>query len=276
MPSRDREERAAPRRRAREEYADEDSYYEEERPRRRRRKFSILGFFGLSSSMVVLVLIVVLTCLGLAVLSGLTDFIGDPLNNALEIFGFDKNAEPKEVDSKVIILGIREMSVLQTASGDLEIEKEVVDTGAAPDAHLTMRYVGSVNVGIDMSLINDQSVVVNPDNSLIVTLPPIQILDCALRQPDVISKECTGIPLVQDCGDIYEKLQDKAYDRSMEELLRRAQENEIVTTSGQPLYEVAYNNAETTIYNFLQTLGFTQVQFQRSTEQLPPSSTCYP
>lgn len=242
-----------------------------------RRGCNILGllFGGLSPAMMLVVLIA-----GIIVLIGFASFFSDPVDSVLGLFGFERDSEAEEVDSRIIMLGIREMALLQTASGDIHITKEVIDAGAAPDARLRMAYVGSVNVGIDLERLTEENVVVNADNSLTITLPPIQILECALRQPEIVSMSCTDIPFVQDCDDIRTKLQDAAYERSMNELREQAQQNEIFTSDGQRLLDVAYDGVEEAVYNLVVTLDDglddVRVQFVRNPEQLPPGETCFP
>ncbi|MBN1681578.1 MAG: DUF4230 domain-containing protein [Anaerolineae bacterium] len=229
------------------------------------------------ASLPMLVIAVVLAFVMMVITLKAFDFLRDPLDNFLAVFGFDEDAEPEVVDTQVIILGIRDMSVLQTASGEVQITKEVVDTGAAPDARLKMSYIGSVGVGIDLSLFDETDVVVNADGHLTITLPPVQILDCALRNPEVVSSSCTDIPFVQDCDDIRTDLQDAAYDRSLDELREKALEHEIQTINGDDLFDVAYHNAEDSIADLIKALGYdVAFEFQRSTEQVPPSENCFP
>ena len=235
------------------------------------------GYCALFGGLSLLTMVLVFAFLTVVMVIGVVGFLSDPLDNFLGVFGFEKNSTPQEVDSQVIILGIREMALLQTASGDTQITKEVIDSGAAPDARLRMSYIGSVNVGIDLELLADDDITVNPDGSLTVQLPPIQILDCALRQPTVVSSSCTDIPLVQDCDKIRTALQDAAYVRALDELRTLAQDNEIQTLNGQGVLDVAYEKAEDAIHNLIVRLnGDVRVQFVRSAEQLPPGATCFP
>ena len=76
--------------------------------------------------MSLLVLTLVFAFLTVVMIVDATEFLRDPLGNFLEVFGFESNTTPQEVDSRTVVLGIREMALLQTASGDIEITKTVV------------------------------------------------------------------------------------------------------------------------------------------------------
>jgi hypothetical protein len=193
-------------------------------------------------------------------------FARDPIDNALGLFGFEKNSTPVVMDSRTIVLGIQKMAVLQTASGDIQITKTVVDTGAAPDAELRVSYIGHVTAGIDLSRVGEQDIIAGSDDRLTVTLPSAQLTGCYLGKPDIVSWNCTGIPFVQDCGKINERLQDEAYKRAIEELSE--------TASDLKLLDLANQEAESRIYYLLKSLGYPQVSFNRSTEVLPPSDSC--
>jgi hypothetical protein len=215
-----------------------------------------------------LVIVVLVACVAMLLTLQISDFLHSPLDSVLEIFGFEKNSKPTVADSRTIVRGIQKMAVLQTVSGDIEVIKTVVDTGPAPDAELKVSYIGHVTAGIDLSLVTEQSIVFQPDGSLMITLPPAQLTGCYLGKGDVLSRSCVDIPLWQDCGSIIDRLQNEAYNRSLDELRDTANEMDLVS--------LAYTEAESRIYDLLKNLGHQQVSFQRSAESLPPSSTCYP
>lgn len=238
---------------------------EESEPRRR----GCWGTCALFGGMSLLVMTLVLALLIVAMVVDLADFLGDPVDNFLAVFGIEKDSTPVEVDSRTIVLGIQDLAVLQTVSSDIQITKQVVDTGAAPDAELRMTYIGEVTAGIDLSAITEADVVINPDGSTMITLPPTQITGCSLRNPQIERSSCTDIPLgVQDCDSVLKRLQEEAYDRATEELLETATELDLL--------DLAQANAETAVYGLLQNFGYEQVQFQHSDAVLPPDDSCIP
>jgi len=193
-------------------------------------------------------------------------FARDPINNILSLFGFEKHSTPVVVDSRTIVLGIQKMAVLETASGDIQITKTVVDTGAAPDAELRVGYIGHVTAGIDLSRVREQDIVADSNGHVMIMLPPAQLTGCYLGKPYIVSWSCTGIPFVQNCGEINERLQDEAYKRAIEELSETAYDLRLL--------DLANQEAESRIYNLLKSLGYSQVSFNRSSEVLPPSDSC--
>ncbi len=221
-------------------------------------------FGGLS----LLVMTLVVACMALVMTVQIAGFLRDPLDNFLAIFGFEKNTTPVVVDNRTIVLGIREMALLQTATGDIQIVKTVVDTGPAPDAELKVSFIGYVTAGIDLARVTEQNIIFQPDGSLTVILPPAQLTGCYLGKPDVLSRKCTDIPVVQDCGEIVQALHDEAYDRAIDELRDTAYELDLLNLS--------YQEAEARVYDLLKSLGYDQVTFQLSGEELPPSETCFP
>ncbi len=98
--------------------------------------------------------------------------VTNPLDEFLGVFGFDRDAEPEVVDSRTIVLSIQEMAVLETVKSGILITKTVVDSSAAPDAEMQISYVGTVKAGVDLSLVGEEDVIVNADDSLTITLPP--------------------------------------------------------------------------------------------------------
>ncbi|MBI5961601.1 MAG: DUF4230 domain-containing protein [Chloroflexi bacterium] len=225
------------------------------------------GMCALFAGLILLVMTVVIGCMAVIMTLQFADFMRDPLDNFLAIFGFEDDSTPVVVDSRTIVLGIQEMAVLQTATGDIQVIKTVVDTGAAPDAELEISYIGSVTAGIDLSLVAEENVLVLPDGSITITLPSAQLTGCYLGKPDILTRRCTDIPVVQDCGKIIARLQDDAYDRAINDLRETAYEIDLLS--------LAYQEAETRIYDLVKSLGHEQITFQRSLEPLPDSATCF-
>lgn len=249
---------------------------DDRRPRRRKRRAAPLpparrgcwGTCALFGGLSLLVITLVVACMALVMTVQIASFLRDPLDNFLAIFGFESDSTPVVVDNRTIVLGIRDMALLQTTTGDIQITKTVVDTGPAPDAELKVSYIGHVTAGIDLAQVTEQSLVFAPDGSLTVFLPPAQLTGCYLGKPDVLSRQCTDIPLAQDCGKIIQRLHDEAYDRAIDELRDTAYELDLLTLS--------YQEAEARVYDLLRSLGYEQVTFELSGEELPPSDTCFP
>lgn len=243
------------------------------RESRKRRRSLLPLTVGLPRScamfgwLLLLVFGAVVICMALVMTFEFASFLRDPLDNFLAVFGFDADSEPEVVDSTTIVLGIQEMALLQTASGDLLISKTVVDTGAAPDAEITVSYIGHVTAGVDLALVTTDNILTDESGTLTIILPPAQLTGCYLGKPDIVQRNCTDIPLVQDCGKIVESLQDEAYDRALEELRETAYELNLL--------ELAYQEAESRIFDLLKNLGHTDVTFQLSDDILPPSDTCF-
>jgi hypothetical protein len=246
-------------------------------PKRRKRRRpppppqqrGCLGTCALFAGLSVLVLTVAIACAFLAFMLDVADFVGDPIGNFLAVFGYEEDAEPEEVDSRTIVLDIRQMALLETTSSNIQITKTVRDTKWVPDAEMTVSYIGYVTVGIDLALIDEQDVVPNEDGMITITLPPAQITNCSLGKPAILHDECTHIWRVQDCGDIRRDLQDKAYDRSLDELRETAYEMDLI--------ELAYQEAEAQIAALFGTVyPDQQLIFVPSDEVVPAPASCFP
>jgi len=248
-----------------------EEYEDEERPRRSRRRREpsprrpgCLGTLALLNSCSQMAVLLVFGGVILVVVLLLARFARDPIDNVLGLFGFEKNSTPVVVDSRTIVLGIQKMAVLQTASGDIQITKTVVDTGTAPDSELRVSYIGHVTAGIDLSRVGEQDIIADSNGHVTVMLPPAQLTGCYLGNPDILSRSC--VPVFNDCGKAIQRLQDAAYKRAIEELRQ--------TASDLKLLDLANQEAESRVNALLSSLGYTQVSFNRSTQELPPSDSC--
>jgi hypothetical protein len=267
LPQLDQSDRAS-------ELNDRDRADRPPRPRKRRRRRpppprrgcmeTCAMFAGLS----MLAIALVIGCMFLAVTVQFLDFMRDPLDNFLEVFGFDQDAEPEVVESTTIILSIQQdLAFLETTRENILVSKDAIDRGAAPDAKITVNYIGRVTAGIDLNLITPEDVVQNPDGSLTITLPPAQITGCYLGKPEVVSRECTDIPLIQDCAKIVDGMVDNTYDRAILDLLEAADESDLL--------ETAYLEAEDRVASLIDSLGYgVTVEFVRSAEEIPLDDTC--
>ena len=242
-------------------------------PRRKRRPprpprrgcWSTCAFFAGAS---LLVLTLVVTCMALVVTLRLVDFVGDPVNNLLSVFGLDKNAEPVVLDSRALVLDIQKLSLLETVRSGILITKTVVDAGAAPDAEMSISFLGTVKAGVDLAQMGGDDIAISTDGVLTVILPPAQITHCDLGKPEVHSWDCRGWAGLQDCGGRFRRMQSEAYDRAMNDLLE--------TAATLNLLELATQNAQATLYDLLLKLGYEQVIFQTSTALVSPDASCSP
>ncbi len=216
----------------------------------------------------VLVLTLVVACMALIMTLQVADFLGDPANNFLAVFGFEKNATPVVTDSRTIVLSVRELALLETVQSGVVITKTVVDSGAAPDAELQISYTGTIKAGIDLATIGEDDVTTTPDGAVRLVLPPLRITYCDLGKPEVHTWTCRGWAGLQDCSSRYERMQSEAYNRAMSDLLEAAETMDLLGLARQ--------NAEATLYDLLQKLGFASVTFEVAGETLPPDPSCQP
>ena len=239
----------------------------EEPPRRAARRGCLGSLLLMVFSPFRLILLAGVAAVVVILVVAFAGFMRDPLDNFLSAFGFDRNAKPEVVDSRTIVLSIQDMAVLETVKSGIEIRKTVVDSSAVPDAQMIIDYVGTVKAGVDLSQVSQQDVHVNADNSLTITLPPAQITHCDLGKPDVLSWDCRGWAGLQDCNARRQRVEGVAYDRAMEELLQTGYELDLLNLASQ--------NAQSTLYGLLKSLGYDQVTFQSSTAETPlPDESC--
>lgn len=231
-----------------------------------------MGTCALFGGLSLLVITVTIAIMMIAFTQEVTDFFKNPFDNILEGFGIDTGkSTPEIVDTRLIVLGIKKLAVLETTRGDILIEETAVQekTMLLKDAKLRMQYTGRVTAGIDLALIDESSIENSPDGRVIIALPPAQITGCYLQNPVVIENTCgTNVLGMANCSDTFEKLQDTTYTRALQDLLATAEELK--------LRELAYQNAEEAIAGLLSDLGFENVEFRRSMEVLPPDDSCLP
>lgn len=215
-----------------------------------------------------LVITLVVACMALVLTLRLADFLGDPVDNFLAVFGFDRDATPVVTDSRTVVLSIQKLAVLETVHSGVVLTKTVVDSGAAPDAELQISFTGTIKAGVDLAAIGQEDVVIAPDGVLTVTLPPPQITYCDLGKPDVHRWTCRSWAGLQNCSDRYERMQNEAYNRAMNDLLE--------TATAMDLSGLAIDNAQAVLYDLLQKLGFKQIVFRTAGEAPPIDPSCQP
>jgi hypothetical protein len=164
--------------------------------------------------------------------------------------------------------GIGLLALLETVQSGIVITKTVVDSGAAPDAELQISYTGTIKAGIDLATIDEDDITVTPDGAVRLVLPPPRITYCDLGKPEVHAWTCRGWAGLQDCSSRYERMQGEAYNRAMGDLLEAAETMDLLGLARQ--------NAEATLYDLLQKLGFASVTFEVSGETPPPDPSCQP
>ncbi len=229
----------------------------------RRGCWATCAFFAGAS---LLVMTLVIACMIAAVTLKLSDFASEPIDNFLAFFGFDNNTAPAVVDSRTVVLDIKDLALLETVQSGILLTKTVVDSSAVPDAELQISYVGTVKAGIDLAGITADHIVVE-GNAVTVTLPPPRITQCDLGKPEIHYWECRGWAGLQNCGSRYTRLQSEAYDRALDDLLETAQE--------LGLLDLAMENAQRVLYDLLTGLGFGRVDFQTQLADIPPDESCF-
>ena len=138
-----------------------------------RQRRGCMGTVALFGGLSLLVLTLALAIMMLAFTQQMTSFFDDPVDNVLEMFGIDRgNTEPEVVDTQLILLGIKDMAMLETTRGDILIEETVVQPKEflLKDARLRVQYLGRVTAGIDLSQITEASILEPPDDRLVIQL----------------------------------------------------------------------------------------------------------
>lgn len=225
-----------------------------------RQRRGCMGTVALFGGLSLLVLTLALAIMMLAFTQQMTSFFDDPVDKVLEMFGIDRgNTEAEVVDTQLILLGIKDMAMLETTRGDILIEETVVQpkTFLLKDARLRVQYLGRVTAGIDLSQITEANILEQTDDRLVIQLPPAQITGCYLQYHDTLENTCgTNVLGMADCSATFERLNETAYERGMQDLLRTAEELAIL--------DIAYDNAETAIAGLLRDLGFETIEFRHS------------
>lgn len=225
-------------------------------------------FFG--ASMLVVTIVFAITVL--AFTNEVSDFMDAPVDNVLELIGIDRGRSTPEVtDTRIIVLGIKQLSVLETVRGDILVQKTVVQekSSVLKDARLRVQFYGRLTAGVDLSQIADDDIIVQSPDAIEVHLPPAQITGCYLQDPEILESSCgTNFLGMGNCSDTFQRLQKTAYDRGLVDLLQAADELNLL--------DEAIANAETSIASLLREFGFESITFIRSDETLPPDATCLP
>ena len=223
----------------------------------------------LLSILAILAIILVIIFAITNITGGFSDFLGNTWDAIAGIFGIDD--EIKEVDKRTVVLGIQELSLLQTGEETVQIDKSLRKNNPVPlmpNSKLRVNYIGTAYAGIDLSEITEDNVILNPDGSVQIKLPPTHLTNCSLGKPEVLDRECYHVPMTHDCDKVLQQMHAEAYDLSIDELRETALEGDLL--------ETANNKIEGTIVELLNSFGFERVSFERSTETLDSDDSCYP
>jgi hypothetical protein len=168
----------------------------------------------------------------------------------------DRAITPKEqtIDLSTLVTQVRELNRLETSSMHvMHISTTKQTYEMIPDAlagdQMTFLAAGDVIAGVDLSLLNRSDVWKTADGTLMMRLPPSQILVTRVdnRKSRVISRK-TGLLRKADI-DLESRVRQHAEQEIRNEAVRRG------------VLRMASNNAENKLADFLHTLGFQQVRF---------------
>ena len=177
---------------------------------------------------------------------------------------------PKEqtIDLSTLVTQVRELNRLETSSMHvMHISTTTQTYEMIPDAlagdQLTFLAAGDVIAGVDLSLLNRSDVWNTADGTLMMRLPPSQILVTRVdnRQSRVISRK-TGLLRRADID-----LESRARQHAEQEIRNEAVRKGVLSLASQ--------NAETKLADFLHTLGFQQVRFVSGASSLPGSTIAF-
>lgn len=164
----------------------------------------------------------------------------------------------RTVDLGTLVTQIREMSRLQTASMRvMHISTIRQSRGMIPNAltgdEITFLAVGDVIAGIDLAALSRDDVRLLPDGTLILKLPPSRILVTRLdNQESRVMNRKTGLLRGQD-----DHLETRIRAHAETAIRREALDKGVLTLAG--------DNAEKKLAEFLLSLGFEKVRFERAT-----------
>lgn len=201
-------------------------------------------------------LLVVLGVLALAIAGG---YLSWRLTRRAVTSAISQMTERKEetIDLGALVTQVRELSRLETASmrvihvATTTQSYEMVPNALAGDS-LTFLAAGDVIAGIDLSLLQQKDVWREPDGTLVMRLPPSQILVSRIdnRESKVINRK-TGLLRKSDVH-----LEARARQTAEQGIRNEAMKKGILA--------MATANAETKLAQFLRALGFQRVRFERS------------
>jgi hypothetical protein len=165
--------------------------------------------------------------------------------------------EEKQIDLGALVTHVRELSRLETASMKVMHVSTITQSyKLVPDAvagdELTFLAAGDVIAGIDLSRLEQKDVWRAPDGVIVMRLPPPQILVTRVdnRESRVINRK-TGFLRRADVD-----LESRARQYAEQQIRNEAVKKGILTLASQ--------NAEKKLADFMHTIGFQRVRFERS------------
>jgi hypothetical protein len=211
------------------------------------------------NTVILLLILLALVAGGLALVSSIRR-LTQPLVEAEQALReqFTEIAEPTPTiipDPVTIIHQVRSLSRMETAS--YTIEKVITaESRQGPFAflfgdQLILVARGQVIAGVDLSKMEEGDIVIAEEGTVVVTLPPAEVLVVALdNQKSYVFDRDTGLIGMNPA------LETAARQAAEEEILAAALEDGIL--------EMAQRNAESYVRQLILTLGFRQVIFARS------------
>jgi hypothetical protein len=159
-------------------------------------------------------------------------------------------------DPVTIVLQVRDLSRLETASYTIE---KVITAESGQGAlsflfgdRLILVAHGQVIAGVDLGKMSEEDVVVTQDGTVVVTLPPPEVLVVTLNnQESYVFDRDTGVVGMNPA------LETEARQAAEEEILNAALEDGIL--------DMAQRNAEAYVRNLIMALGFRNVIFGQPT-----------
>lgn len=163
----------------------------------------------------------------------------------------------KQVDLGALVMRVRELSRLETASMRvMHVSTIRQSRGMIPDTfagdEMTFLAVGDVIAGIDLSRLSRDDVRVDADGTIVLRLPPSELLISRLDndQSRVMTRE-TGFLRRSD-----PQLEGRVRAHAERSIRKEALDKGILRT--------ADTNAQSKLGEFLVTLGFEKVRFEQS------------
>ena len=171
--------------------------------------------------------------------------------------------QEEEADLGSVVTRVRSLARLETASmhvanvSTLKQGYNLLPDKFAGD-EITFFAAGDVIAGIDLSTIQQRDVRREPDGTLVMRLPPSQLLVSRIdnRETRVIDRR-TGFFRGADQG-----LEGRARQYAEQQIRNEAVRKNILG--------IAQEGAEAKLAPLLHTLGFTKVRFERAPTPLPP------
>ncbi|HSP34179.1 MAG TPA: DUF4230 domain-containing protein [Thermoanaerobaculia bacterium] len=171
--------------------------------------------------------------------------------------------EEKTIDLASVVTQVRNLNRLETASMRVMHVSTTTQTyQLVPDSlggdELTFLAVGDVIAGVDLSLLNRDDVWRQPDGTIVMRLPQAQVLVTRVdnRESRVINRK-TGLLRREDIN-----LESRARQRAEAEIRNESMRKGILNMATQ--------NAEAKLADFLHTLGFQKVSFVTRGPAPPP------